>query len=99
MFFTHWKDVKRKPASLLTKIVVMALLVYLSVSLLNVRSDIREVRQAQEILMEQNEAKTLENKELSEAIEHKDDPETMEEAARKKGLVKQDEELYIDVAN
>ena len=77
----------------------MALLVYLSIYVLNVRSDIRELRQAQEILIEQNEAKVLKNKELSDAIEHKDDPKTMEEAARKKGLVKQNEELYIDVAN
>ena len=79
--------------------VITALLVYLSISVLNVRSDIRELRQAQQVLIEQNEAKTLKNKELSDAIEHKDDPETMEKAARKKGLVKQNEELYIDVAN
>ena len=92
-------QMKLKRASFLTKVVIVALLVYLSVSLLNARSDLREIRQAQIVLREENESKTLANKELSDAIEHKDDPATMEEAARKKGLVKQDEELYIDVAN
>lgn len=91
--------IKLKRASLLTKVVILALLVYLSVSLLDTRSELREIRQAQVVLADENASKTLENKELSEAIEHKDDPETMEKAARKKGLVKQDEELYIDVAN
>lgn len=92
-------QLKLKRASLLTKVVVLALLVYLSVSLLNVRSDLREIRQAQDVLTEANEAKTLANQDLSDAIAQKDDPETMAEAARKKGLVQQDEELYIDVAN
>ena len=92
-------QLKLKRASLLTKVVILALLVYLSVSLLNSRSDLREIRQAQVVLTEENASKTLENKELSEAIAHKDDPETMEKAARKKGLVNEKEELYIDVAN
>lgn len=90
---------KLKRASLLTKVVILSLLVYLSVSLLNNRSDLRQIRQAQQVVAVENEAKVLKNKELSDAIEHKDDPETVMDAARKKGLVNQKEELYIDVAN
>ena len=33
------------------------------------------------------------------AVEHRDDPEMLEQMAREKGYVKQGETLYIDVAN
>ena len=36
---------------------------------------------------------------LSDAIQHKDDPETLERVAREKGYVKQNEVLFFDVAN
>ena len=39
------------------------------------------------------------NQELSDAIQHKDDPETLERVAREKGYVKQNEVLFFDVAN
>ena len=41
----------------------------------------------------------LENQSLADAIEHSDDPEMLEQVARDRGLVKQGEELYVDVAN
>lgn len=41
----------------------------------------------------------LENQELEAAIENSDDPEMLEQVAREKGHVKQDEIVYIDVAN
>ena len=41
----------------------------------------------------------LENQALAAAIENSDDPEMLEQVARDRGLVKQGEELYVDVAN
>mgnify|MGYP000313149607 FL=1 len=44
-------------------------------------------------------AQQLENQQLANAIENSDDPEMLEQVAREKGHVKQDEIVYIDVAN
>ena len=43
--------------------------------------------------------KKLENDRLAEAIENSEDPEMLEQVARDRGLVKANEELYINVAN
>ena len=47
----------------------------------------------------QVETQRLKNQELADAVEHRDDPEMLEQMAREKGYVKQGETLYIDVAN
>ena len=86
-----------KRAGFLTKIVVLALLIYLATSLLDLRSQIRETESLRNALAQKVSSMELENRRLSEAIA--DEPAVMEQVARDKGYVQQDETLYIDVAN
>ena len=88
-----------KRAGFLTKIVVLALLIYLATSLLDLRSQIRETESLRNSLAEKVSSVELENRRLSDAIADSDDPATMEQVARDKGYVQQGETLYIDVAN
>ena len=88
-----------KRAGFLTKIVVLALLIYLATSLLDLRSQIRETESLRNALAQKVSSVELENRRLSEAIADSDDPATMEQVARDKGYVQQGETLYIDVAN
>ena len=88
-----------KRAGFLTKIVVLALLIYLATSLLDLRSQIRETESLRNSLAEKVSSVELDNRRLSEAIADSDDPAVMEQVARDKGYVQQDETLYIDVAN
>ena len=87
-----------KRASLLTKLLVVVLLVYLATSLLDLRGQIQSAQDEQTALMQQVDEQRLANQQLQEAIENSDDPETPERVAREKGFVKQGETLYIDVA-
>ena len=41
----------------------------------------------------------LENQKLADAIANSDDPEMLEQVARDRGYVEEDETLFIDVAN
>ena len=91
--------VQLKRAGFLTKIVVLALLIYLATSLLDLRSQIRETESLRNSLAQKVSSVELENRRLSEAIADSDDPAVMEQVARDKGYVQQDETLYIDVAN
>lgn len=88
-----------KRAGFVTKLVVLALLIYLATSLLNLRGQIQGVEEVRDALARQVADQQLENQALSDAIEHSDDPEMLEQVARDRGLVKQGEELYVDVAN
>ena len=89
---------KLKRAGFLTKIVVLALLIYMATSLLDLRGQIQTAVQ-RDTLARQVSDQRLENQELEAAIENSDDPEMLEQVAREKGHVKQDEIVYIDVAN
>ena len=88
-----------KRAGFLTKIIVLALLIYMATSLLEMRGQIQSVQQERDILAQQVADQRLENQELSGAIESSDDPDMLEQVAREKGYVKQNEVLYDDVAN
>ena len=88
-----------KRAGFVTKLVVLALLIYLATSLLNLRGQIQGVEEVRDTLARQVADQQLENQALADAIEHSDDPEMLEQVARDRGLVKQGEELYVDVAN
>ena len=88
-----------KRAGFLTKIVVLALLIYLATSLLDLRGQIQQSESLRDSLARQVGAAEIENLQLSQAIAASDDPATMEQVARDKGYVKQGEVLYIDVAN
>ena len=88
-----------KRAGLLTKVVVMVLLIYMATSLLDLRGRIPGVDEVRSALAQQVADQQLENQALAAAIENSDDPEMLEQVARDRGLVKQGEELYVDVAN
>jgi len=88
-----------KRAGLITKIVIMVLMVYMTVSLLNLRTQIQQVQDQKSVLAAQVAAQKLDNQQLTEAIENSDDPAMLESVARDKGYVKPGETLYVDVAN
>ncbi len=88
-----------KRAGFLTKIVVLALLIYLATALLDTRGQIRENESLRDSLAQRVSDVELENRELSDAIADSEDPAVMEQVARDKGSVRQDETVYIDVAN
>lgn len=88
-----------KHAGFLTKVVVLALLIYMATSLLDLRGQIQVTQSQRDELAQQVSDQQLKNQELLDAIEHSDDPEVLEQVARDKGYVKQDEILYDDVAN
>lgn len=90
---------KLKRAGFLTKIVVLALLIYMATSLLDLRGQIQTAQVQRDTLARQVSDQRQENQELEAAIENSDDPEMLEQVAREKGHVKQDEIVYIDVAN
>ena len=88
-----------KPAGFLTKLVVLALLIYMTSSLLDLREKIQGVQEQRDALAQQVADQKLENQRLEEAIENSEDPEMLEQVARDRGLGKANEELYINVAH
>lgn len=88
-----------KKAGFLTKIVVLALLIYMATSLLNLRARLQNDLEEKNALASQVEQLTQENTQLADAIENKDDPDMLEAVARDKGFVKAGEKLFVDVAN
>lgn len=90
---------KIKRASFLTKIVVLALLIYMATSLLGLRAQLQSYQAKRDELIGEVARIRQENARLAEAIENKDDPDVLESVARDKGYVKSGERLFIDVAN
>jgi|GEM_PF-963203 len=92
------RGVQFKRAGLLTKIVILGLLIYLTTMLLDLRSQIQQVEQ-EHLQMEMRAAELrVGNAQLEDAIENSEDPDVLEQAARDKGYVKENEVLYQDVA-
>ena len=90
---------KLKQAGFLTKVVILALLIYMAISLLDMQNQLQETRALKEALEKQIASQQIENQRLADAVANSDDPAMMEQVAREKGYVKQGEVLYIDVAN
>ena len=88
-----------KRAGFLTKIVILALLIYMATSLLDMRGRLQETQALRDALSDQVSIASMENRRLSAAVSGSDDPDVMEQVARDKGYVREDEVLYIDVAN
>lgn len=84
-----------KKAGFLTKIVVLALLIYMATSLLNLRAQLQANLDEQSALSAQAEQLAQENTRLADAIENKDDPDVLEAVARDKGFVKAGEKLFV----
>ena len=88
-----------KRAGFLTKLVVLALLIYMAITLLNLRGKISGVQAQRDELARQVVSQQLENQKLSDAIANSDDPEMLERVARDRGYVEKGETLFVDVAN
>lgn len=88
-----------KRAGFLTKIVVLVLLIYMAISLLDLRGKIQDVQAQRDDLARQVSDQRLANKKLEDAIANSDDPEMLEQVARDRGYVEENETLFIDVAN
>ena len=88
-----------KRAGWITKVLIAILMIYMTISLLNLHGQIQSVQSERDALKEQVVTKRLENQQLAEAIENSDDPAMLESVARKKGYVKPGETMYVDVAN
>ena len=88
-----------KRTGFLAKIVILALLIYMMISLLDLRGKIQDVQAQRDILARQVTDQWLENQKLADAIANSDDPEMLEQVARDRGYVRENEILFIDVAN
>ena len=88
-----------KRAGLVTKVAIVVLMIYMTIALLDLRTQIQTAQDQKDILAAQGVAKKLDNQQLTEAIENSDDPAMLESVARDKGYVKPGETLYVDVAN
>ncbi len=88
--------VKTKKAGLLTKVVVLALLIYLATSLLNLQGQIASAQARRDDLNKQVAAQTQVNTDLSDDVANSDDPERIQDIARDKlGLAAPDERIFI----
>ena len=88
--------VKTKKAGLLTKIVVLALLIYLATSLLNLQGQIASAQAERDDLSRQVAAQTQANADLADDVENSGDPERIQDIARDRlGLAAPDERIFI----
>ena len=95
--------VKTKKAGLLTKIVVLALLIYLATSLLCLRGQrvvikgqIASAQAERDDLSRQVAAQTQANADLADDVENSGDPERIQDIARDRlGLAAPDERIFI----
>lgn len=91
---------KIKRAGLLTKIVVVALLVVVSISLLNLQGQIASAEAAQADIQAQIDAQTQYNAALQSDIDNSNDPDVVLQVAKEKlGLVGSDEVIFYDTTN
>lgn len=91
---------KLKRAGLLTKVVVIALLIVVSISLLNLRGQIVYAQAAQADIQAQIDAQMQYNAALQSDIDNSDDPDVVLQVAKEKlGLVGSDEVIFYDTTN
>lgn len=91
---------KFKRAGLVTKIVILAIIVYAGISLVSLKVKVSDARETRDELQTQVDGVLQTNTELQYAIDHSTDPETIEDIARNKlGLVKPGEKIFYDVNN
>lgn len=87
---------KTKKAGLLTKLVILALLIYLATSLLDLQGRIRETQAERDALSRQVAEQTQVNADLAEDVANPDDPQRIADIARDElGLVVPGEKVII----
>ena len=91
---------KLKRASIFTKIVILAVIVYAVVMLVNTQNLVALAERDRDVLQSKVDIMVQQNAELKYDIEHAGDPEIIAEIARGKlGLVKPGERIFYDVRN
>jgi len=91
---------KLKKAGLLTKGVVLILLIYMSITLLNLQAKIQETEAAREQYQQQVDSQTQINAALANDVANSDDPEYILKIARSKlGLVEPGEKIFEDITH
>lgn len=89
-----------KRSSLLTKILILILVVYATVTLVSLQSQVTVKDQEAQILQSEIDAKKQENLRLEQAIDDLDTQEGIEAVARQKlGMVSRGEIVFSDVGN
>lgn len=89
-----------KRSSLLTKILILILVVYATVTLVSIQSQVTDKDQEAQILQSEIDAKKQENLRLEQAIDDLDTQEGIEAVARQKlGMVSRGEIVFCDVGN
>lgn len=87
---------KTKKAGFLTKIVVLALLIYMATALLDLRGLILSAREERDALEQQVADQSQRNAELADAVENSGDPGRVGDVAREKlGLVEPGEKVFV----
>lgn len=91
---------KLKKASIFTKLLILALVLYAIVSIITINKRVGEAEMEREELTRQVEEMTQANAELEYQLEHSEDEETIEEIARSKlGLVLPGEKVFYDISD
>ena len=94
------KKAARPHASLLTKLVVVALLAAIGLKLYDLRGQVAEAEQEKASYAQAVEERSRENQSLAADIEEGATPEKMEEIARNElGLVTPGEYIFFDTSN
>lgn len=89
-----------KRSSLLTKLLILVLVVYATVTLVSLQSQVTKKNAEAEALQSSIEAARQENLRLQQAIDDLDTDEGVEAVARQKlGLVSKGEIVFYDVGN
>ena len=85
-----------KRAGLLTKIVILALLIYMATALLDLQGQIRQLQGQKESLDRQVAEQTQVNADLAAGVEDPDDPDRVAEVAPDKlGLGGPNEKIFV----
>lgn len=91
---------KFRRAGLITKIVILAIIVYAGITLVTLKVQVSDARVQRDELQTKVDAELQRNTELQYAIDHSTDPDTISDIARSKlGLVKPGEKIFYDVNN
>ncbi len=91
---------KLKRAGIITKVLLLAIVLYAAVRLAMIHSETRDLQNQIDQLERQSQTLTEQNAALEYQIAHSDDDETREEIARDKlGLVKPGEKIFYDTSN
>ena len=90
---------KFKRSSIVTKIVILAIIVYAGISLVSLKVQVSGAREKRDTLQGQVDTVLQNNTELQYQIDHSTDSETIEDIARDKlGLVKPGEKIFYDIS-